>query len=99
MNKTVLFLLRDQFYQYGEIRSLSIVPRQQCAFIQYVSRHSAEQAAEKSFNKVIIKGRRLNIKWGRAQAQQQEIKGVTDQDKAPQLAPVPGLPPCEYLNF
>ena len=85
-----LFFVRNEFYQYGELRSVALVPRQQCAFIQFTSRNAAEQAAEKSFNKIILKGRRLNIKWGRAQAQQNEPK-VDDKDQI-KLAPVPGLP-------
>ena len=44
----------DHFYQYGEIRSISIVSRQQCAFVTYVNRASAELAAEGSFNKLVI---------------------------------------------
>ena len=46
--------LRDHFYQYGEIRSITIVSRQQCAFVTYVNRTAAELAAEGSFNKLII---------------------------------------------
>ncbi|XP_077999017.1 pre-mRNA-splicing factor RBM22-like isoform X2 [Glandiceps talaboti] len=85
--------LRDHFYQFGEIRSINVVSRQQCAFVQFTNRPSAEDAAERSFNKLIIKGRRLNIKWGRSQAQQ----GISDK-KDPDgkdivsLEPVPGLP-------
>lgn len=56
---------RNHFYQFGEIRTITIVQRQQCAFIQFATRPSAETAAEKSFNKLIINGRRLNVKWGR----------------------------------
>ncbi|KAJ8940380.1 hypothetical protein NQ318_015773 [Aromia moschata] len=57
--------IRDHFYQYGEIRSVSLVPKQQCAFVQYTTRAAAETAAEKTFNKLILGGRRLTIKWGR----------------------------------
>lgn len=56
---------RNHFYQFGEIRTITVVPRQQCAFIQFATRGAAEAAAEKSFNKLIIHGRRLNVKWGR----------------------------------
>ena len=81
---------RDHFYQYGEIRSINVVSKQQCAFIQFTSRHSAESAAEKSFNKLIINGRRLNIKWGKSQGQ----TGATEkeEEETPDLEPVPGLP-------
>ena len=46
--------LRDHFYQYGEIRSITIVSRQQCAFVTFVNRTACELAAEGCFNKLII---------------------------------------------
>lgn len=55
--------LRDHFYQFGEIRSIALVPRQQCAFIQYTKRSAAELAAEKSFNKLVLQGKKSTIKW------------------------------------
>ncbi|KAK3089452.1 hypothetical protein FSP39_003727 [Pinctada imbricata] len=83
--------LKDHFYQFGEIRSINVVSKQQCAFVQFTTRSSAEQAAEKSFNKLIIGGRRLNIKWGRSQGQQMAVKRDGEEDEA-KLEPVPGLP-------
>ncbi|KAK5643086.1 hypothetical protein RI129_006931 [Pyrocoelia pectoralis] len=81
--------IRDHFYQYGEIRSISLVPKQQCAFVQYTTRSAAENAAEKTFNKLILGGRRLTIKWGRSQGRQ----GPTIGNPAAELfEPVPGLP-------
>ncbi|KAL5017840.1 hypothetical protein ScPMuIL_003562 [Solemya velum] len=83
--------LRDHFYQFGEIRSVNVVSKQQCAFVQFTNRSSADHAAESSFNKLIINGRRLNIKWGRSQAQQ----GIPKKDGEGEdllLEPVPGLP-------
>ncbi|XKL67146.1 hypothetical protein PGB90_010566 [Kerria lacca] len=59
--------LRDHFYQYGEIRSIACIPRQQCAFIEFIKRADAEVAADKTFNTLILGGRRLNIKWGHTQ--------------------------------
>ncbi|KAK7506347.1 hypothetical protein BaRGS_00002459 [Batillaria attramentaria] len=83
--------LRDHFYQFGEIRSVNIVSKQQCAFVQFTTRGAAETAAEKSFNKLIINGRRLNIKWGRSQGQQANPrKEHMEGDMS--LEPVPGLP-------
>lgn len=68
-----------------------MVSRQQCAFVQFTTRHAAEQAAEKSFNKLILQGRRLTIKWGRAQGQQIAIRREGEEDESA-LEPVPGLP-------
>ncbi|CAB1337054.1 unnamed protein product, partial [Coregonus sp. 'balchen'] len=85
--------LRNHFYQFGEIRTTTIVQRQQCAFIQFATRQAAELAAEKSFNKLIINGRRLTVKWGRSQAARgkEAIKdGVSEMGT--RLDPVPGLP-------
>lgn len=87
--------LRDHFYQYGELRSINVVAKQQYAFVQFTLRSAGELAAERTFNKLIIQGRRLNIKWGRSQARQ-GIMGIgegesLDDIPAP-LEPVPGLP-------
>ncbi|CAG9858709.1 unnamed protein product [Phyllotreta striolata] len=81
--------IRDHFYQYGEIRSVSLVPKQQCAFVQYTTRAAAESAAEKTFNKLILGGRRLTIKWGRSQGR----TGPAAIGHVPEnYEPVPGLP-------
>ncbi|KAK0089086.1 hypothetical protein PV326_004600 [Microctonus aethiopoides] len=91
--------LRDHFYQYGEIRSVTMVPRQQCAFIQYTQRSAAEAAAERTFNKLILGGRRLTIKWGRSQGRQTISAAEATREM---LEPVPGLPkplpPAESLG-
>ncbi|ESP03876.1 hypothetical protein LOTGIDRAFT_110063 [Lottia gigantea] len=72
--------LKNHFYQFGEIRSVNVVQKQQCAFVQFTSRTSAEAAAEKSFNKLILKGQRLSIKWGRSQGQQQSTKKDDEEE-------------------
>ncbi|XP_073676866.1 pre-mRNA-splicing factor RBM22-like isoform X2 [Garra rufa] len=83
--------LRNNFYQYGEIRTITLVQRQQCAFIQFATRQGAELAAEKTFNKLIINGRRLAVKWGRSQAAK-EKDGKDGFEMGTGLEPVPGLP-------
>ena len=55
--------LRNHFYQFGEIRQITMAPKQSCAFVQFTRRGAAELAAEKSFNKVVIKGRKLTIRY------------------------------------
>jgi pre-mRNA-splicing factor RBM22/SLT11 len=70
---------------------VNVVSKQQCAFVQFTTRAAAEAAAEKSFNKLIIGGRRLNVKWGRSQGQQAASRAQTGDDGMP-LEPVPGLP-------
>ncbi|XP_022089325.1 pre-mRNA-splicing factor RBM22-like [Acanthaster planci] len=84
--------LRNHFYQFGEIRSINVVQKQQCAFVTFTTRTAAEQAAEKSFQKLILKGRRLNVKWGKSQGQQGVAVKNIEGGKEPQYEPVPGLP-------
>ncbi|XP_023233265.1 pre-mRNA-splicing factor RBM22-like [Centruroides sculpturatus] len=67
-----------------------MLARQQCAFIQFTTRTAAELAAEKAFNKLILCGRRLTIKWGRSQAK--SSVPTTKEGEGKKLEPVPGLP-------
>ncbi|KOX70045.1 Pre-mRNA-splicing factor RBM22 [Melipona quadrifasciata] len=60
-----------------------------CAFIQYTQRSAAEAAAERTFNKLILGGRRLTIKWGRSQGRQTVSAAEATREI---LEPVPGLP-------
>lgn len=80
--------LSDYFYQFGELRSVHLVAKQKCAFITFTTREAAEKAAETSFNKLIIKGRRLRILWGKAQS----MLPAPGKKGGADLAPVPGLP-------
>lgn len=96
--------VRDNFYQFGEIRTITVVQRQQCAFVQYTKRTAAELAAEKTFNKLVLGGRRLTIKWAHAQAKQQSERTTKTNRN---FEPVPGLPshlpmppnPNDYFNL
>eukprot|EP00898_Chlorokybus_atmophyticus_P005618 jgi/Chlat1/6057/Chrsp4S06341 len=77
--------IRDKFYMYGEVSSVRIVPRSSCAFVTFATREAAEQAASKEVHKLVIKGHRLKVLWGRPQQNQHH------QDHAPrpvQPAPV-----------
>lgn len=84
--------ISDNFYQYGELRSVNIVKGSQCAFVQFTQRSAAEAAADKAFNKLIINGKRMNIKWGKSQAQQGLREAAANKPEEPQVNPVPGLP-------
>ncbi|XP_055384543.1 pre-mRNA-splicing factor RBM22 [Condylostylus longicornis] len=84
--------VRDNFYQYGEIRSIVLVPRQQCAFVQYTKRSAAELAAEKTFNKLVMHGRKITIKWAHSQAKQNQF-GKTDRRYE-----LPAIPPQQTVT-
>jgi len=57
--------LRDNFYSFGEVKSIKIVPKVSCAFISYTTREAAEAAAEALFGKLNIKGVPIRILWGK----------------------------------
>ncbi|CAF3080542.1 unnamed protein product [Rotaria socialis] len=85
--------LRDHFYQYGEIRSVTVVPKQSCAFVQFTQRDAAERAAKECFNKLVIDGKRLTVKWGKpASAQGTGGRSGDGGIFETNYEPVPGLP-------
>jgi pre-mRNA-splicing factor RBM22/SLT11 len=89
----IWFFSRDHFYQYGEIRSVTVVPKQSCAFVQFTQRDAAERAAKESFNKLVIDGKRLTVKWGKppsAQASTGRVGDISGYETS--YEPVPGLP-------
>ncbi|XP_022657967.1 pre-mRNA-splicing factor RBM22-like isoform X3 [Varroa jacobsoni] len=69
--------IRAHFYQFGEIRSIHVVEKQSCAFVCFQSRACAESAAERSFNKLQLHGRRVNVKWGRSPAREEASTSQT----------------------
>jgi len=81
--------LRDYFYQFGEIRSIVIASSKNCGFVCYTTRAAAEYAAERSFNKAIIKGKRVKILWGKSQ---EELSAGKEEKDDKSYEPVPGLP-------
>eukprot|EP00918_Siedleckia_nematoides_P105460 GHVU01230317.1.p1 GENE.GHVU01230317.1~~GHVU01230317.1.p1 ORF type:complete len:375 (-),score=40.54 GHVU01230317.1:1259-2356(-) len=57
--------VRDQFYPFGEIRSIKMIPRQSCAFVTYVTREAAEAAAAKLHKLLTFNGSNARLLWGR----------------------------------
>lgn len=70
--------LRDNFYAHGEIESVKLVLQRACAFVTYTTREGAEKAAEELSNRLVIKGLRMKLLWGRPQAPRPEAE-VSDQ--------------------
>ncbi|XP_036354607.1 pre-mRNA-splicing factor RBM22-like [Octopus sinensis] len=86
----VLYYFSDFFYQFGEVRSVKVVLSSLCAFVQYATREAAELAAIKAYNNTVIRGRSLNVRWGKAEAER--AGGVNDVGDNPYFhVPVPGL--------
>jgi pre-mRNA-splicing factor RBM22/SLT11 len=84
--------LKGTFYSYGELRSIKVVPHQNCAFITYTTRTAAEAAAEALFNKCFVNGVFLRISWGKpASAQPSYATDNQDTYFSLPVAP-PGIP-------
>eukprot|EP00933_Yihiella_yeosuensis_P003709 TRINITY_DN10689_c0_g1_i1.p1 TRINITY_DN10689_c0_g1~~TRINITY_DN10689_c0_g1_i1.p1 ORF type:complete len:356 (+),score=64.95 TRINITY_DN10689_c0_g1_i1:55-1122(+) len=64
--------IRNQFYVFGEIRSIRMAPKQFCAFVTFVQREVAEDAASKMHKILKIGEKRINVTWGRPQVTKQQ---------------------------
>jgi len=62
--------VKGAFYAFGELRSIKLVPHQNCAFVSYTTRSAAEAAAEKLYNRLNINGTVLRISWGKPPSMQ-----------------------------
>eukprot|EP01067_Filipodium_phascolosomae_P008064 Filipodium_phascolosomae@DN677_c0_g1_i1.p1 len=57
--------LRDHFYVFGEIKSLRMVPKSNCAFVTFAERKAAEEAISKLHATLVVKGLKLRVLWGK----------------------------------
>ncbi|CAI9101567.1 OLC1v1038928C1 [Oldenlandia corymbosa var. corymbosa] len=87
--------LRDHFYAHGEIESIKMVLAKACAFVTYTTREGAEKAAEELANKLVIKGLRLKLFWGKPQALKPESEV---SDEARQQVAHSGLLPRSVIS-
>ncbi|KAL0922150.1 hypothetical protein M5K25_006115 [Dendrobium thyrsiflorum] len=91
--------LRDNFYAFGEIESIRMVSQRACAFVSYTTREGAEKAAEELSNKLVIKGLRLKLMWGKPQAQKLEMEaGGGDEASHQGLVSHGGLLPRAVIS-
>ncbi|KAJ1899513.1 Pre-mRNA-splicing factor slt11 [Kickxella alabastrina] len=57
--------LRDRFGAYGELKSIVVPPKGNCAFVNFKSRAVAEAAAAAALGGCIINEKSLKVAWGR----------------------------------
>lgn len=60
--------VRGVFFPFGDVSSIRIIGEKKCAFVTYVSRESAEAAADKLFNTLTIKNKGCRLSWGKRQS-------------------------------
>ncbi|KAF9428182.1 RNA binding motif protein 22 [Podila epigama] len=58
--------LRGFFYVFGEIKSIVVVHKSKCAFVNFTTRAGAELAFEKSGGGVNLQGVPMQVSWARA---------------------------------
>jgi len=79
--------IRNQFYVFGEIRSIRMAPKQSCAFVTFVKREVAEQAAKNTHKILKINGKNINVTWGRPQvSKEKEASAAVAAGSAPPAA-------------
>nr|XP_043627691.1 zinc finger CCCH domain-containing protein 49-like [Erigeron canadensis] len=89
--------LTDNFYSHGEIESVKMVLQRACAFVTYTTREGAEKAAGELSNKLVIKGLRLKLMWGRPQVPKAEGEAGLD-DARQQAVAHSGLLPRAVIS-
>ncbi|GAB2219913.1 hypothetical protein Droror1_Dr00007553 [Drosera rotundifolia] len=89
--------LRDHFYAHGEIESIRMVMQRACGFVTYTTREAAEKAAEELSNKLVIKGLRLKLMWGRPQQPKPEAD-TSDEARQAAAAAHSGLLPRSVIS-
>jgi len=57
--------LRTKFAAHGTISSITVLEEKGCAFITYLHRSAAEDAANALLNNLVIKAKSLRLAWGR----------------------------------
>ena len=55
--------LVDAFYSYGELKAVRLANN--CAFVEFADRESAERAADAKYRNLVIKGNSLPLDWAR----------------------------------
>ncbi|EIE23193.1 hypothetical protein COCSUDRAFT_23819 [Coccomyxa subellipsoidea C-169] len=87
--------LRDHFYPYGEISSIKILSARHCAFVTYATRPAAERAAQELQHKLIVRGQRAKLMWGKPQEKRtlEYQDGMAPPEGGPQPPPMSMLPP------
>jgi hypothetical protein len=59
---------RGFFVQFGEIKSVVMVPKSKCAFVNFSTRDAAEAAASETFERCVIKDKPLRVQWAKPKA-------------------------------
>jgi RNA recognition motif-containing protein len=82
--------IRAVIYPYGQIASFHIVRSARCAFVEYVDREAAENAAAQLCNALTVNGRALSVNWAKPRAQSDASAGSAPKPSLV-MPPPPGM--------
>ncbi|KAG0206861.1 RNA binding motif protein 22 [Mortierella sp. GBA30] len=87
--------LRGFFYVFGEIKSVVVVHKSKCAFVNFTTRAGAELAFEKSGGGVNLQGVPLRVSWARSRpvGARSEQKGEAEPTPAAVMSALQAGPP------
>lgn len=83
--------IRNYYSEFGEIKSVVLVYRANCAFVNFLDRMGAEAAAAQSFD-VTIKGTPIQVSWGRPKNQGLATELQAKNETSPAYGAVPPPP-------
>jgi len=81
--------ITDNFYSFGEIKSVNMVPKLECAFVTFTTREAAEKASEALYRNLKIKDHVIQLSWGKSPS----VSAAPALPAAPSSAPQAILPP------
>ena len=74
--------LREFYERFGEIKTITVIHRSRCAFVNFASRSAAEKAAEFSHYDSTIGGKKLKVQWARKKASDAVARPTTKKGDA-----------------
>ncbi|KAF9569514.1 RNA binding motif protein 22 [Mortierella alpina] len=77
--------VRGFFYVFGEIKSVVVVHKSKCAFVNFTTRAAAELAFEKAGGGINLQGQPLRVSWARSRP-----VGARSEQKGGEAEPTPG---------
>lgn len=90
--------LRAKFNPFGQLSAVKMVQKRGCAFVTFLQRSAAENAAKELHNKCSINGNRLRLAWGRRKKSKPSASSTPEvsSSAAAPPPPTPGLTPMTY---
>jgi len=87
-----------KFSPFGVVSSITMLPEKGCAFVTFLHRSGAEEAATSLLNNLVVKGKNLKLAWGRRATSESKSSvppppGMSSSKGAP--PPPPGMEPSE----